>query len=50
MLTEVETEDPPTKSVRLLAVGVRLKLGWGTTSVRLVVSVTVGLVPVTRIE
>jgi hypothetical protein len=50
MLTVVETAAPPTKGVRLLTLGVRLKLGWGTTSVRLVVSVTVGLVPVTRIE
>ena len=47
MLTVVATGEPPTRRFRLLTAGVRPKLGVGTTNVRLVDPLTVGLVPVT---
>ena len=47
MLTVVATGAPPTKRFRLLAAGIRPKLGVGTTNARLVELVTVGPVPVT---
>lgn len=47
MLMVVRTAAPPTSTGRLLAAGTRLKLGAGTTRLRLVAELDVGLVPVT---